>query len=258
MNILFIGDISGRPGRNAVKKVLPQLHKKYEVDLTIANIENASSGFGITEENYRDLRSAGIDVCTSGNHIWAKKEVTELLDDPKEPLIRPANYPSGVPGKSIWSTEIGSTKVVVANLMGRVFMKEGMDDPFRAVDEIIKQHKDSLIIIDFHAEATSEKRAFGFYVDGKVSAVVGTHTHVPTADAQILPEGTAYITDVGFCGPHQSVLGVDKEIIINQFLTAMPQSYEIPTGEVELNMVLLKTKGNNVTSIEHLRQFVEL
>ncbi len=258
MNILFVGDICGRPGRSAVKKLVPQLKAEHDIDLCIANIENASSGKGVTEENYNDLLKAGIDVCTSGNHIWSKAEIIPVLENAKELLIRPLNFPEGTPGRGVWTAEIGTTKVAVLNLMGRVFMRSGVDDPFRAVDKTLADLKDYLIIVDFHAEATSEKRAMGFYLDGRVGAVIGTHTHVPTADAQLLPKGTAYITDVGYAGPHQSILGVDVDIIIHNFMHEPHTPHEVASGDAEFGAVVLKTTGKTVNSIEHIRRIVEL
>lgn len=258
MNILFIGDVCGRPGRSALKKVLVELKDEFQTDLVIANIENASSGKGVTEENYRDLKNLGIDCFTSGNHIWSQKEAVPILENSREVLIRPANFPPATPGRGVWTGQFGSTKVAVMNLMGRVFMRDLLDDPFRLADVLIKEYADHLIIIDFHAEATSEKRAFGFYVDGRVAAVIGTHTHVPTADAQILPKGTAYITDVGYVGPQQSVLGVDKDIIIQNFLTSRGEKHDIASGDAELGAVIMKSEGLKITSIEHIRRIVEL
>ena len=258
MNILFIGDICGRPGRSALKKVLVELKDEFQTDLVIANIENASSGKGVTEENYRDLKALGIDCFTSGNHIWSQKEAVPILENSREILIRPANFPPATPGRGVWTGHFGSTKVAVMNLMGRVFMRDLLDDPFRLADALIKEYENHLIMIDFHAETTSEKRAFGFYVDGRVAAVIGTHTHVPTADAQILPKGTAYITDVGFVGPQQSVLGVDKDIIIQNFLTSRGEKHDIASGDAELGAVIMKSEGLKITSIEHIRRIVEL
>jgi len=180
-----------------------------------------------------------------------------VLEDPKEIIVRPANFPEGVPGRGVWTGEIGTTKVAVINLMGRVFMKD-LDDPFRAADQLIAQFPNHLIIIDFHADATSEKRAFGFYVDGRAAAVVGTHTHVPTADAQLLPKGTAYITDVGYVGPQQSILGVEPEVIIHSFLTQMPFGHEVAGGPVEFGAVVIKTNGTKPTDIQHIRRIIEL
>lgn len=258
MNILFIGDVSGRPGRNALKKILPELKKEFDVDFCVTNIENASAGKGVTPENYRDLKSLGVDVFTGGNHSFSKDEIVPILQNPQEILLRPANYPPGTAGRGVWKGEIGAQKVAVVNIMGRVFLRQDLDDPFRCADEILKDLNDYLVIVDFHAEVTSEKRAFGFYLDGRVTAVIGTHTHVPTADAQILPKGTAYITDVGYCGPLDSVLGVEKEIIIDNFLTQIQKSHEIAGGDAEIGAVLIRTNGRKAESIEHIRRMVEL
>jgi metallophosphoesterase (TIGR00282 family) len=259
MNILFIGDIDGRPGRSAVKQLLPELIDEHSIDLVIANIENASAGNGLTVDNYEDLKKAGIDVFTSGNHIWDRKEAIPLLENTKEPIMRPANYPAGVPGKGFWDIRIKQQKVRILNLMGRVFIKEDLDDPFKKADEILNDCKDCLTILDFHAETTSEKRAMGYYLDGKVGAVIGTHTHIPTADAQILPKGTAYITDVGFVGPQESILGVTKEIVIERFLTQLPNSFETAPGPVvEFNAVFMKSDGEKIISIELIRKIFEL
>lgn len=259
MNILFIGDIDGRPGRSATKRLLPDLIDELSLDLVIANIENASAGNGITVDNYEDLKKCGIDVFTSGNHIWDRKEAIPLLENNKEPIMRPANYPIGVAGKGVWQMQVQSQKVAIINLMGRIFIKEDLDDPFRKADEILTDYKDYLTIIDFHAETTSEKRAFGYYLDGKVGAIIGTHTHIPTADAQILPKGTAYITDVGFVGPQESILGVTKELVIERFLTQVPNSFETAPGPVvEFNAVLMKADGTKVISIELIRKIFEL
>lgn len=259
MNILFIGDIDGRPGRSAVKQLLPDLIDELNLDLVVANIENASAGNGITVDNYDDLKKCGIDVFTSGNHIWDRKEAIPLLENNKEPIMRPLNYPPGVPGKGFWQCQVKTQKVVVANLLGRVFIKEDADDPFRAAESFLSEYRDCLTIIDFHAETTSEKRALGYYLDGKVGAIVGTHTHIPTADAQILPKGTAYITDVGFVGPQESILGVTKELVIDRFLTQLPNTFETAPGPtVEFNAVLMKTESTKVKSIELIRRIFEL
>jgi metallophosphoesterase (TIGR00282 family) len=223
---LFLGDIIGRPGRRALKKFLPALLEKYSPSLIVANGENAAGGIGITPDICRQLL-AQVDILTSGNHIWDKREAVEYLDhEPR--LLRPANYPSPNPGKGtyVFETKEGY-KVAVLNLQGRVFM-EPIDCPFRAADRELKrmQGQDVITIVDFHAEATSEKQAMGWYLDGRVSAVIGTHTHVPTADEKILPQGTAFITDVGMVGGYGSVIGLNKEQAIARFLTSRPQRFE--------------------------------
>lgn len=223
---LFIGDIIGRPGRRALKKFLPALVEKYSPSLVVANGENAAGGIGITPDICRQLL-AQVDVLTSGNHIWDKRDAVEYLD--QEPrLLRPANYPFPNPGKGIYAFETKEGfQVAVLNLQGRVFM-EPIDCPFRAADRELKllEDRNSIIFVDFHAEATSEKQAMGWYLDGRVSVVVGTHTHVPTADEKILPRGTAYITDVGMVGGYESVIGLKKEQAIQRFLTSRPQRFE--------------------------------
>jgi len=234
VNILFIGDIVGRPGRHTVKALLPKLKADYAIDFIIANGENTAGGFGITKKLTEELLGSGIDVITTGNHVWANKEVINFLGNEKM-LLRPANYPPEAPGEGsrVYQCQFGNdVKVGVINLCGRTFM-ESLDCPFRVaikeVDKISAQTK--IIVVDFHAEATSEKLAMGWFLDGKVSAVIGTHTHVQTADERISPNGTAYITDVGMTGPFDSILGLDKDLIIRRFLTQMPQKFEVASGE---------------------------
>ena len=223
---IFIGDIIGRPGRRALKKFLPVLLEKYSPSLVVANGENAAGGIGITPDICRQLL-AQVDVLTSGNHIWDKRDAVDYLD--QEPrLLRPANYPSPNPGKGVYAFETKEGfQVAILNLQGRVFM-EPIDCPFRAADRELKslEARNSITFVDFHAEATSEKQAMGWYLDGRVAAVVGTHTHVPTADEKILPRGTAYITDVGMVGGYESVIGLQKEQAIQRFLTSRPQRFE--------------------------------
>ena len=224
--ILFLGDVIGRPGRRALKKFLPVLLEKYSPSLVVANGENAAGGIGITPDICRQLL-AQVDVLTSGNHIWDKREAIEYLDvEPR--LLRPANYPSPNPGKGVYAFETREGfQVAILNLQGRVFM-EPIDCPFRAADKelALLEGKKTITLVDFHAEATSEKQAMGWYLDGRVSAVVGTHTHVPTADEKILPQGTAFITDVGMVGGYASVIGLKKEQALQRFLTSRPQRFE--------------------------------
>jgi metallophosphoesterase (TIGR00282 family) len=226
ISILFLGDIIGRPGRRILEKYLPPTVEKYSPSLIIANGENAAGGLGITEKVGQELLRE-IDVLTSGNHIWDKKEALDYLA--REPrLLRPANYPPQNPGKGTYLFESeGTGKIGILNLQGRVFM-EPIDCPFRAADEELKKLRavTPVIVVDFHAEATSEKQAMGWYLDGKVSAVVGSHTHVPTADERILPQGTAYITDVGMVGGRNSVIGIRRDQAVKRFLTARPQRFE--------------------------------
>jgi 2',3'-cyclic-nucleotide 2'-phosphodiesterase len=240
VNILFIGDIVGKPGRQAVSRELHRLVDRYNVDVVIANGENASGGFGITAESAKELFACGIHLFTSGNHIWDKKEALEYLQK-EERIIRPANYPDGTPGKgSAIVTTPGGTKVGVINLEGRVFMNS-LECPFRTADREIAALSEStkVIIVDFHAEATSEKTSLGWYLDGRVSAVVGTHTHVQTADERLLTEGTAYITDVGMTGSFDSVIGVRKDEPIRKFLTQLPSKFEVAKKDLRLNGVVL-------------------
>ncbi|NOX20565.1 MAG: TIGR00282 family metallophosphoesterase [Nitrospirae bacterium] len=255
MNILFIGDIVGKIGRKAVKSLLPNLINKLKIDLVVANCENAAGGFGITEKTAEELFATGIDVMTSGNHIWDKKEALSYL--PKEDrILRPLNFPPGVPGRgSITLKSANSIDVAIINLSGRVFMGL-MDCPFRTVKEEIQRIKEktNVIIIDFHAEATSEKQAMGYFLDGKVSAVLGTHTHVQTADEQILPEGTAYITDVGMTGPWFSIIGVKKETIIDKFVDQLPRKFDTAKGPWVFSAVVLDIdeKSGMARSIKRL------
>ena len=239
MKILFIGDIVGKPGRQAVATLLPGLHREYGIALTIANAENAAGGFGITPSVAEELFQAHIDVLTSGNHIWDKKEVEFTLAAERR-LLRPANYPPAAPGSGVALWERGGVRVGVLNLQGRVFMPT-IDCPFRVAEEqiaLLKQTTD-LIVIDFHAEATSEKQAFARFVDGRVSAVVGTHTHVQTADERLLPGRTAYITDVGMTGPRNSVIGIKPDDAIQKFITQMPRKFSLAPGSAQLCAVVV-------------------
>ncbi|MFC2013508.1 TIGR00282 family metallophosphoesterase [Chloroflexota bacterium] len=245
MSILMIGDAIGKPGRQAVRKLLPGLRQQYGLDLVIANAENAAGGLGLTSSKARELFSAGIDVLTSGNHIWAQKEIIPYLDGGL-PILRPLNYPPGVPGNGY----LINSKAMVINLMGRTFIGD-LDCPFRAMDQLLAEHghKAPVIVVDFHAEATSEKVAMGRYLDGRVSAVVGTHTHVGTIDAQIFPHCTAYVTDIGMAGPKDSVIGNDPEAVLQRFLTRMPHRLSVGTGKVILNSVMIKVAEDSGRAI---------
>jgi metallophosphoesterase (TIGR00282 family) len=240
MNILFIGDIVGRPGRDLVRAGLDAIVNRFRVDFVIANVENAAGGFGVTREVGDELLARGVDVMTSGNHIWDKKEAIGYIGvEPR--LIRPVNYPAGVPGRGSYVGRRADGRAVgVINGMGRVFMLN-IDDPFSGVLREIEavRQRTSIIIVDFHAEATSEKIAMGWHLAGKVTAVVGTHTHVQTADERILPGGTAYITDVGMTGPHDGVIGVEREPALGRFLNGMPTRYETATGDARLHAVVV-------------------
>ncbi len=248
MLILMIGDIIGRPGRQAVEKLLPGLRQQYKLDLVIANAENTAGGLGLTSTTARELFGAGVDVLTSGNHIWAQKEIIPYLDG-EMPILRPLNYPPGVPGKGYIITK----QAMVVNLIGRTFIGD-FDCPFRAMDKLLSEFKQSVIIVDFHAEATSEKVAMGRYLDGRVSAVLGTHTHVGTIDAQLLPQGTAYVTDVGMTGPANSVIGDDTESVLQRFLTMMPHRLSVGKGKTILNAVIVGVdeKTGKATSIDRI------
>lgn len=255
VKILFIGDIIGKPGRQALSRELDRLVDRYRIDLVIVNGENAAGGFGLTQETARELFDLGVHGITSGNHIWDKREQVPLvLADPR--IIRPANYADGVPGcGSMILTTPGGIKVAVLNLEGRVFMKY-LDCPFRTADReigLLKQET-PIVFVDFHAEATSEKAALGWYLDGRVSAVVGTHTHVQTADERILTGGTAYMTDAGMTGSFDSVIGIGKDEAIRKFLTQLPVKFEVPKRDIRLNGVVVgvdETSGKAV-SIERI------
>jgi 2',3'-cyclic-nucleotide 2'-phosphodiesterase len=255
MNVLFIGDIVGKPGRDLVRKGLRPLVETYEVDLVIANAENSANGFGITREIGDTLLEWGVDVMTSGNHIWDKKEAIEYIgNEPR--LLRPANYPAGVPGRGSYVAQTGDGRAVgVINVMGRVFMLN-IDDPFAVVQREIDaiRHKTRVIIVDFHAEATSEKIAMGWHLDGKVTAMFGTHTHVQTADERILPNGTAYLTDAGMTGPHDGIIGMDREPSLGRFLNAMPSRFEPATGNPRLNGVVVSAddKTGRATAVTRI------
>jgi metallophosphoesterase (TIGR00282 family) len=245
MRILFIGDIFGRPGRTIVKDRLPALVKEHAIDLVIANGENAAAGFGITGPLAEELFELGIDVLTTGNHIWDKREIVEYFEaadgnphSPARRLLRPANFPPGMPGWGMYEGRKGQVPYAVLNLQGRVFMGPN-DDPFRVADQLLKEVKAKVVLVDVHAEATSEKMSMGWYLDGRVTLVVGTHTHVPTADERVLPGGTAYITDVGMTGPYDGVIGVKKELIVTKFLKNMPTRFEAATGDVRLSAIVV-------------------
>ncbi len=245
MLILMIGDIIGQPGRQAVYKFLPDLRQQYELGMIIANAENAAGGFGLTSVIARELTEAGIDVLTSGNHIWAQKEIIPYLDS-ELPILRPLNYPPGVPGRGYIITR----QIMVVSLMGRTFMRE-LDCPFRAMDKLVAEiePKPPVIIVDFHAEATSEKMAMGRYLDGRVSAVLGTHTHVGTIDAQILPQGTAYVTDIGMTGPMNSIIGDETESVIQRFLTGMPHRLSVGKGKPIFNAIMVEVAEDSGRAI---------
>ena len=255
MQILFVGDIFGKPGREIARRAIPALVAERGIDFVIANVENSAAGFGVTGDIADTILGYGVDVMTSGNHVWDKKEVLEYI--PRQPkLLRPANFPAGVPGRGSY---VGQTRsgdpVGVLNLMGRVFMT-ALDDPFAlALREIeALRAKARVIFVDFHAEATSEKTAMGWHLDGKATAVVGTHTHVQTADDRLLPRGTAYLTDAGMTGPHDSIIGVTIDAALGRFVNAMPAKFEAASGGARLNAVVVTADPatGRATAIERL------
>jgi len=250
-----VGDVIGSPGRQAVQKLLPRLRQQYGVDLVIANAENAAGGLGVTSATAKELLGAGVDVLTSGNHIWNRREIIPYLDG-EMPILRPLNYPPGVPGRGY----IVSGQAMVVNLIGRTFIGN-FDCPFRAMDKLLAEleHKPPVIIVDFHAEATSEKVAMGRYLDGRVSAVLGTHTHVGTIDAQLLPQGTAYISDIGMTGPIDSVIGDDTEAVLQRFLTGMPHRLSVGKGKTIFNAVVVRVdrESGRAISIDRIDREVE-
>jgi metallophosphoesterase (TIGR00282 family) len=256
VRILFIGDVVGKPGRRAVATLVPKLREERSLDFVIANGENSAHGAGLTASTVDALLTSGIEVITSGDHVWDQKEIYGVIDhEPR--LLRPLNFPASAPGKGSTVVELdGLPPVAVVNLIGRVFMPN-TDCPFRAAEaEVMRlRQRTNVIIVDLHAEATSEKIAMGRFLDGKVSAVIGTHTHVATADEQILPEGTAYISDAGMCGPHDSVLGRDVHAVLQRFLTQMPQKMEVAEGNVALCGVIVDVDENSghARSIERIR-----
>ncbi|MFZ5633291.1 MAG: TIGR00282 family metallophosphoesterase [Bacillota bacterium] len=258
MRLLMIGDIVGKPGRRAVKQNLPGLVSQLAVDMVIANGENAAGGNGITKDVAQELFASGVDVITMGNHVWNKKEIYTYINHEAR-IIRPANYPPGAPGRGfgVFRSKNGS-ELGVINISGRIFMQE-LDCPFRKADELVNQLKEkvNIIFVDFHAEASSEKMAMGWYLDERVAAVCGTHTHVQTADERILPGGTAYISDVGMTGPKDSVIGVKKELVIEKFITQMPRRFEVAEGLYQFNAVIIDVDEalGRAVGIERIQNF---
>ncbi|MDB5073977.1 MAG: metallophosphoesterase [Chloroflexi bacterium] len=259
MRVLCIGDVFGRPGRDALLATLPALRRSQAIDLVIANGENSAHGAGLTSATGRSLFAAGVDVITTGNHVWQRREALDYVE--REPrVIRPLNYPPGTPGRGSALVRVGAVPVLVLNAMGRLFMKP-LDDPFRALDDALAEAGSDVkvILVDFHAEATSEKRAMGFYLDGRVSLVFGTHTHVATADQQILPKGTAYVTDLGMVGVRRSVIGMAVEPVLAGFTTMLPNHAQPAEGSVDVNTVVVEIDADNgkATSIARLDYHVE-
>ncbi len=255
MLVLTIGDVIGKPGRRTIQELLPGLRQQYGLDMVIANAENLAGGLGVTPDTARELLESGVDVLTSGNHIWAQKEIIPYLDG-KLPILRPLNYPPGLPGRGY----LVNNQAMVVNLLGRTFMGN-YDCPFRAMDKLLAETKPKppVIIVDFHAEATSEKVALGRYLDGRVSAVLGTHTHVGTIDTQVLPQGTAYVTDIGMTGPIDSVIGDDTKSVIHHFLTMLPHRLSVGKGKTIFNALLIRVDEDSgkAISIERIYREVE-
>ena len=256
MNILAIGDIIGNTGINKVKQILPRLKEEYKIDFIIANGENSAEGMGITEKIYYDLLNMGVDVITMGNHTWGKRDIFKIID--KERLIRPANYSKDVLGKGYGIYYCNNKKIAVINLIGRVDMNVLSDSPFTCVDNIIKELKEQvdIIIVDFHAEATAEKIAMAYYLDGRVQILFGTHTHVQTSDETILEKGTAYITDIGMTGPKKSIIGMDIDSSLKRFLTSIPERYKIAEGHSTFNGVVFEI-NDETNLIKNITRIIE-
>lgn len=255
MKILVIGDVIGKPGREAVKEILPRLRDEYGITLAIANGENAAGGIGLTPGTAQELFDSGIDVITTGNHVWAHHEVIPYLDSAAA-VMRPLNYPPMTPGRGYWIKD----NIMVVNIIGRTFVGD-FDCPFRAMDKLLGEldKKPAVIIVDFHAEATSEKVAMGRYLDGRVSAVLGTHTHVGTIDACILPKGTAYVTEIGMVGPINSVIGVEVSAVIDRFLTQIPKRFSVAKGQVSFDAIVVEATDDSgkAIDIKRVRQVVD-
>jgi metallophosphoesterase (TIGR00282 family) len=255
MNILMVGDVFGEPGRAALARHLPRLRQEHAIDFCVVNIENAASGFGVTPPMARQALEQGADVLTSGNHIWDRREIVEYISK-ENLLLRPANFPAGTPGAGFITIKAGPYRVAVLNLMGRVFMHP-IDCPFRKADEVVPElrRETPIILVDMHAEATSESVAMGWYLDGRVSAVVGTHRHVQTADERVLPGGTAYITDLGMTGPTDGVIGVDRDLILQRFVSQMPVRFEPAKGPAALHgvVIVVDPESGRASDIRRLR-----
>ena len=254
MKILAVGDIVGEAGVRKLKEELPKIKKEYNIDFVITNGENSAGGMGINERNFNDMLEAGTNVVTMGNHTWGKKDIFKFIDHPQ--LLRPANYPKGVVGKGIGIYECNGKKIAVMNFMGRVDINILTENPFIMAKDMVEEIKDQvdIIMIDFHAEATAEKIAMARYLDGKITAIFGTHTHVQTADEQILPNGTGYITDIGMTGPKNSVIGMDAQASIKRFETTLPEKYKLAEGECILNAVIFNIDDttSKVTDIKRI------
>ena len=254
MRILAVGDLIGESGVKKLKEILPKIKKEEKIDFVVTNGENSAGGMGITEKNFRDILDAGTNVITMGNHTWGKKDIFKFIDNPQ--LLRPANYPEGVVGKGLGIYECKNKKIAVMNFIGRVDINILSENPFIMAKKMVEEIEDKvdIIIIDFHAEATAEKIAMGRYLDGKITALFGTHTHVQTADEQIFPEGTAYITDIGMTGPKNSVIGMDIKASIKRFETTLPEKYKLAEGDCIFNAVIFEIddETNKVTHIKRI------
>ncbi len=262
MNILFVGEIVGKLGRHTVGALLPALRKDANIAVVFGNAENLAHGKGVTKTTLAEVQSYGVDAFTSGNHVFWRKEVHDVFEKNDSPIIRPANYPPDVPGKGFKIIDLGQNgKVLLINLLGRTFFNEPVFCPFRTVDKILEDLTDesfSAIVVDFHAEATSESVAMGWYLDGRVTAVVGTHRHVPTADAWVMPQGTAFVTDIGMVGARHSVLGVEPRIIIDKLKNPQPQKFEwVEDGPAVFNSVLIEVGNGRANSIERVDRVLE-
>ena len=254
MKILAVGDLVGENGVKYLDFVLPRIQEDNDIDFTIANVENSAGGSGISTKIYNNLNKLNIDAYTLGNHTWGKKDIFSFIDDPK--VIRPANYSDGVPGHGYTIFEKNGKKIAVVNLIGRTDMNVQSENPFLYMDELLKEIKADYIIIDFHAEATAEKLALAYYLDGRVNVVFGTHTHVQSADERILDKGTGYITDIGMTGPYDSVIGMDKEAALKRFLTSIPERYKLADGNCMINAVVfeINDKTGKVENIYRINE----
>jgi metallophosphoesterase (TIGR00282 family) len=259
LKIAFFGDVVGKPGRRMIGQVAPRLRDEYKLDLMIANVENAAAGYGISEKTIKELDGCGIDFYTSGNHIWDRREGIPVLEGRKN-IVRPANYPGNPPGRGAAVITVGDTDVGIVNLQGRVFMPN-IDCPFHAASNILGELRSRcrVIVVDFHCEATSEKIAMGWFLDGKVSLLVGTHTHVPTKDFRVLPKGTGYITDIGMTGSYDSVIGVEKAAVIERFLTSRPTRFEVARNDIRSDIVIaeIDERTGKALAIDHIQRTLE-
>jgi metallophosphoesterase (TIGR00282 family) len=256
LRILMIGDVVGRPGRRAVGEILPRLRERLDLDFVVANGENTAGGAGITPRTFEELVSAGVDVVTTGNHVFRRREILPLLDSAEDRLLRPANFSTRCPGRGLTvRRDRAGREVSVLNLQGRVFMSPS-EDPFDVAEAVLEGLRTSVLLVDVHAEATSEKEAMGWFLDGRASVVAGTHTHVPTADARVLPRGTGYVTDLGMTGPHESCLGVETDLILRRYRTGMPVRFDVATGDVRLQglMAEIDAESGRTVRVERVEE----